>query len=168
MHHTQETDPETQKPEIIAFYNSTKGGVDALDEKCTVYSTSRRTRRWPLAIFYTLMNVCMVNSYVIYSACPGNPKVSRLKYIKLLAKELVQPYLNHRLLNTRLPRELRLSISRILQKPFPQEAREELDKQVRCRKCPPGSDRKTKKICRTCKVPICGSCTVPMCRECIE
>jgi hypothetical protein len=46
--------------EIIEFYNGTKGGVDALDEKCTVYSTNRRTNRWPLAIFYTLINISMV------------------------------------------------------------------------------------------------------------
>lgn len=168
MHHTPATDPETQKPEIITFYNSTKGGVDALDEKCTVYSTSRRTRRWPLAIFYTLMNISMVNSYIIYSACPENPSTTRLKYIKMLAKELVEPYQNHRLLNKHLPRELRLNISRILQKPLSQDVRQELDKHVRCRRCPPGSDKKTRKLCNTCNVPICGKCTVSMCRECVE
>ena len=26
------------KPEIIEFYNSTKGGVDALDQMCAIYS----------------------------------------------------------------------------------------------------------------------------------
>lgn len=76
MHHTQVIVPETQKPEIIAFYNTTKGSVDALDEKCTAYSTIRRTRRSPLAIFYILLNVSMVNGYVIFTAYPGNPKVS--------------------------------------------------------------------------------------------
>lgn len=168
MHHTQSTDPETQKPEIIAFYNNTKGGVDALDEKCTVYSTSRRTRRWPLAIFFTLMNISLVNAYVIYRGFPGNPELTRLEYIKNLAKELVDPHLNRRLQNDHLPRELRLNISRILKIPVPCEARRDLGKQVRCKKCPPGSDRKTKKVCNSCNTPICGACTIPVCRDCVE
>ncbi|KAJ8874171.1 hypothetical protein PR048_025013 [Dryococelus australis] len=45
MHHTKNTDPSSSKPEIIEFYNSTKGGIDAQHEKCTLYSTSRRTIR---------------------------------------------------------------------------------------------------------------------------
>lgn len=45
MHHTKCTDLQTKKPEVIIYYNSTKGGVDALDEKCATYCTGRRTRR---------------------------------------------------------------------------------------------------------------------------
>ena len=45
MHHLKEFDEDVQKPEIISYYNRTKGGVDALDEKCSVYCTGRRTRR---------------------------------------------------------------------------------------------------------------------------
>ncbi|XP_049808981.1 uncharacterized protein LOC126252156 [Schistocerca nitens] len=125
MHHTQSNDPE-----IIAFYNNTKGGVDALDEKCTVYSTSRRTRRWPLAIFFTLMNISLVNAYVIYRGFPGNPELTRLEYIKNLAEELLDPHLNRRLQNDHLPRELRLNISRILKIPAPCKARRDLCKQI--------------------------------------
>lgn len=51
MHDTSEIDSESGKPEIIATYNRTKAGVDSLDQKCAAYSTSRRTRRWPMAIF---------------------------------------------------------------------------------------------------------------------
>lgn len=51
MHNQKGFDIDIQKPEIISYYNSTKGGVDALDEKCSIYSTGRRTRRWPMAIF---------------------------------------------------------------------------------------------------------------------
>jgi hypothetical protein len=34
MHHDEQTDQQTGKPEIIEFYNGTKGRVNALDEKC--------------------------------------------------------------------------------------------------------------------------------------
>lgn len=33
MHHLKEFDEDVQKPEIISYYNRTKGGVDSLDEK---------------------------------------------------------------------------------------------------------------------------------------
>lgn len=45
MHHNQYLNEKTGKLEIIAFYNATKGGVDALNEKSIVYYTSRRTNR---------------------------------------------------------------------------------------------------------------------------
>ncbi|PSN54823.1 hypothetical protein C0J52_02920 [Blattella germanica] len=108
------------------------------------------------------MNISLVNAYVIYFGFSGNPELTRLEYIRNLAKELVIPHLNRRFRNTRLPRELRLNISQILQIPVPYEARLEIDKQVRRRKCPPGSHRKTKKICNSCKMIICGGCTIPV------
>lgn len=84
MHHLKSTDPETGKPEIISFYNSTKGRVDAMDEKCAKYSCSRRTRRWPMAIFYKLLYICSTNSYILYSSYPGND-MKRFIFVKKLA-----------------------------------------------------------------------------------
>lgn len=51
MHHDDKVNPENNKPEIIEYYNSTKGGVDSVDQRCSVYSCSRRTPRRPLAVF---------------------------------------------------------------------------------------------------------------------
>ena len=48
-----------QKPSVATFYNSTKGGVDIADKKCAATSCSRRTNRWPMSLFYSLINkVC--------------------------------------------------------------------------------------------------------------
>ncbi|KAJ8947331.1 hypothetical protein NQ314_008634 [Rhamnusium bicolor] len=44
-HHHKSEDPESGKPHIILDYNCTKGGVDAIDEKCSKFSCSRRSRR---------------------------------------------------------------------------------------------------------------------------
>ncbi|KAJ8896044.1 hypothetical protein PR048_001385 [Dryococelus australis] len=141
--------PSSSKPEIIEFYNSTKG-VDALDEKCTLYSTSWRTR-WLLAIFYALLNISLFNAYVLFCAFPENPKQ--------------RPQLNTRTLNGHLPRELRLSIGRILKKNACPE-NPQRDRQLRCGKCPRTNDKKTKFICADCKTPICGTCTARLCIDC--
>ncbi|KAK3883287.1 hypothetical protein Pcinc_012324 [Petrolisthes cinctipes] len=54
--HSQPTLGEKGKPEVIEFYNSTKGGVDAFDEICALYSCNRKTKRWPLCVFYWIGN----------------------------------------------------------------------------------------------------------------
>lgn len=56
----------TGKPDIIDFYNSTKGGVDTFDQMCGNMSTSRKTKRWPMCMFYGMINIASINSYVIY------------------------------------------------------------------------------------------------------
>ena len=46
MHHDDKIDPESgdmKKPEIITFYNSTKGRVDMVDQMAGEYDTSRNS-----------------------------------------------------------------------------------------------------------------------------
>lgn len=169
MHHGQSTDSITGKPEVIVFYNETKGGVDSLDEKCAVYSTSRRANRWPLAVFFAMLNISLVNAFVLFSAFPGNPVQSRVEFVKTLAKELVEPALRTRLRCVHLPRELRLTISRILGEPLPLAQRQNDGGQLkRCGICPRRSDRKTKVACAHCSVPICAQCTIRICQNCAK
>lgn len=56
MHHDGTIDVESgndKKPEILTFYNRTKGGVDTTDKLCATYDVGRRRRRWPLTFFFT-------------------------------------------------------------------------------------------------------------------
>lgn len=141
MHHQKEIDEDVQKPEIISYYNRTKGGVDALDEKCSVYCTGRRTRRWPMAIFYRLLDISSVNSFVLHNSFKNNTILSRSDFMKKLAFELVKPELERRYENTCILREIRYSIGRVLGvtkslKDTPiYEGK--LEKQKTCRICPP-------------------------------
>jgi hypothetical protein len=51
MHHDKKIDEATgvaRKLEIISFYNTTKEGVDVVDQMCSNYDVSRNSRRWPL------------------------------------------------------------------------------------------------------------------------
>nr|QPD02190.1 PiggyBac2 [Dichotomius schiffleri] len=62
MHNSKTIDPDSgdaKKPEIITFYNTTKGGVDVVDEMCSTYSTARKTNRWPLTAFFHLLDVIL-------------------------------------------------------------------------------------------------------------
>ncbi|KAJ8363286.1 hypothetical protein SKAU_G00121170 [Synaphobranchus kaupii] len=39
-----------KKPEMIQYYNKTKGGVDTMDQMVRTYSCKWRTRRWPMVL----------------------------------------------------------------------------------------------------------------------
>nr|CAH7739588.1 unnamed protein product [Callosobruchus chinensis] len=169
MHHTKNDDTGTGKPEIIAFYNQTKGGVDALDQKCTTYATNRRTRRWPMTIFYTILNIAAINAHILYGCYKNHQNIDRKKFTKLLARQLAEPYLNIRLYNSRIPRELRLNIGRVLNKQLPIEESRSIQNQKRrrCGICERKNDKKTKISCNKCERPMCGDCRAYICKNCV-
>lgn len=61
-----ETTGAAEKPEIITFYNGTKGGVDVVDQMKEEYSVGRMTRRWPMRLFFSILNIAGINSQIIY------------------------------------------------------------------------------------------------------
>lgn len=71
MHHSGQIDESTKelkKPEIITFYNSTKAAVDVVDGMCVHFNVSRNSRRWPLTVFYQLLNIGGINANIIFKA----------------------------------------------------------------------------------------------------
>lgn len=62
MHDLPELDKASKKSEIILSYNKTKGAVGTVDKMCVAYSVSRITKRWPLALFFVMLNVAGINS----------------------------------------------------------------------------------------------------------
>ena len=52
MHATVDTgDDRKPKPKIVKFYNSTKFGVDVLDQIARKYTVNAASRRWPVQLF---------------------------------------------------------------------------------------------------------------------
>lgn len=168
-HHTEAVDDKTKKPIMIVDYNHSKGGVDEIDKKCSIYSSSRKTRRWPMAIFYRILDLAGTNAFVLYESCPG-AKLRRGDFILSLARELVLPILKERVYNSRLPRELRLTIARVLGKdlPPPQPQLQPPGPAGRklCSICPSKLKRQTRYNCFSCKKPICLQCSSPTCKDC--
>lgn len=173
MHHTKEVDKDTKKPEIVLYYNNTKGGVDTVDQKCSNYSTSRFTRRWPMVIFHRILDMSFLNAFIIHQSRRNiTSTVTRLQFMKALAKQLIQPYMNNRLYSGKLPYELRSSIARALGQEVSNTTHED-DKLSRnerktCYICPAKKRRKTAYLCCNCKRPICLECSKKMCNNCIQ
>lgn len=156
---------------MICFYNSTKAGIDLLDMKCAVFSSSRKTRRWPLAVFYRLINIASVNSFIVFMSYSRVMTTTRFDFIKSLASELIAPHLQRRIAEVaNLPRDLKSEINRILgNKNAPQANNvpdDRLQKRKTCEKCPAGNDRKTQHKCIKCSHAICGQCQKRVCTDC--
>ena len=53
-------------PELIHDYNQTKGGVDVCNKLVRTYSVKRKTRRWPLTLFFNSLDLSAVKSLIIW------------------------------------------------------------------------------------------------------
>ncbi|XP_067624247.1 piggyBac transposable element-derived protein 4-like [Eurosta solidaginis] len=107
----------SRKPDMIHFYNQTKGGVDSFDQMCSSMSCSRKTNRWPMAVFYGILNMSFVNSAIIYShnmAANNQKPLNRREYMKQLSTDLMKPWMEERLQGPTLIRSVRDNIGTIL------------------------------------------------------
>ena len=69
FHHNPEIREERDdnKPQLILDYNRTKGAVYNVDKLVRTYSTIRKSRRWPMAVFGNLLSLAAFNAFVICS-----------------------------------------------------------------------------------------------------
>ena len=91
MHHNNEICVDNKnKSEINLYCNSTNGGVDTRDQMCHAFTVKRKTRRWPLAQFYNIVNVCGITAKVIWVNLYPNWNQAKLKSRrKLFLNEVV-------------------------------------------------------------------------------
>ena len=173
MHHNNDIDAGTghaQKPEIITFYNATKGGVDTVDEMCGTYSVARKSNRWPLTLFYFLLNVSGINSQIIFQANTDSQHIRR-DYLKLLSLDLVRRHMQYRSTLETFPVQLKERIRKFTG--VPEEIQEEIQeppqkKRKRCEACPRNMDRKTQLSCVKCKKQVCKDHSAVVCKLCIS
>ena len=93
IHSDASIDETNNKPDVINFYNSTKGGFDTVDQLYGNYSVSWRTRRWPNCLFFHLLNIAGINSHIIYSERFPDSSLPRCHFFKSLEMSLMKPYL---------------------------------------------------------------------------
>jgi len=104
MHHSStidESTKETKKPEIITFYNCTKGAVDTMDKKTENYTVARKS----YLLFYSILNIAGLNSQIIFQE-NTKIKMSRLNFLKTLSRQLMEEQLKYRLTIDVLPKTI--------------------------------------------------------------
>lgn len=122
-----------ENPYIILFYNLTKGGTDTFDKLCKTYSTARITQRWPLRIFFGMLDQAGVNSAILYKLRAANSVLNRRSFLKELSFTLIQSHLECRIRNQYLPKNIRNIIHEVLEiEEAPEKKCNKLQKRKRC------------------------------------
>lgn len=145
-----------------------KRGVDVADECKARYAVAKTSNRWPLTLFFSLLNTIGLNSFIMFKHKTGNFGSVRKEFLKELARDLCHNYLVIRHSEERLPRQLKTNIQQMLgledePKQVPVENAES-----RCGACGWRKIRKSKTTCRTCHSFICREHTVFTCVQCAE
>ncbi|XP_034071875.1 piggyBac transposable element-derived protein 4-like [Gymnodraco acuticeps] len=183
------SDSDDKKPQIIEDYNHNKGGVDNLDKVTSVYTCKRMTARWPLVVFFNILDVSAYNSFVLWSEI--NPAWNQEKcnkrrlFMEELGRQLVIPHIQRRKVLPRTPAAASL-VMEVQQfcssstsaaatrhpaptRPAPARQAPPPDpspKRSRCKFCPRQFDVKTKKMCQRCNAYICKDHTIVTCPAC--
>lgn len=168
MHDMPDKDKTIPLPEIIQLYNKTKVGVDLHDQLSHKYSVIRRTKRWPLTIFYGLLDTVGINANILYHVATNN-KEPRRKFLKSLALTLIKPHMERRFDQPTLNVSLKKLIGDILEKhPVYEVATPGPSVKKRCFKCTSNKDRKTRFFCALCKKYLCLEHSEKVCADCIN
>ena len=159
---------ETPCPTAIIDYNHYMGGVDLADQMLSYYSmTSRRMLKWWKKVFWRMVDLCIVNSWIIFRTNSPDSNINTHKLFRLkLVQELVQPLIDLQsspqcpvYLRDNRGRKRASSEARLVGKHFAYKE----EKRGRCAFCNHGSakkkDTKTHNYCPKCKVYVCfGKC----------
>nr|CAI5816973.1 unnamed protein product [Callosobruchus analis] len=174
LHTNDEVDQSSGKSELNLFYNATKGGVDVFDQLCHSKSTARRTKRWPLRVFYGMLDGGAVNAYVIYEANNVSArKTPRKKFLLQLDNDLAKEHMKKRLEIPNLTYSLRQMILDVLGI-TEDENRQHIPSipdakgSKRCAICPRSQDRKGRNNCLKCGRNLCAEHRHATCIFCIQ
>ncbi|XP_078121188.1 uncharacterized protein LOC144527155 [Sander vitreus] len=147
-----------KKPDTVTDYSHTKVGVDVLDQMARLYSVKAGTRRWPVAVFYHMLDLAAINAHILYKQCLSK-RESRREFILGLASELRQNHMDAKIAAAVEKTAVRITAS-ICAPLAP-------GKKTQCQvgKC---TRNKTKDNCARCKRFVCGSCSQKPQRFCVD
>lgn len=139
MHNKPEVDSQTKskKPEVILYYNTNKVGVDSFDQMSRLYSTHTCSRRWPLAVWANMLDIAVINAWVVFKKC-SQSDISRRDFIIKLAETLIGKHDGNQQQND--------------------QAHPCYENRKRKRCASSNCRNMTNAICRKCQKYICGNC----------
>ena len=140
MHAT--VDDRKSKPEIVKFYNSTRFGVDVLDQMARKYTANAASCRWPVQFFYNILDLAAINAHILHELVIGS-KISRQRYLLWLSKELRSKFVEERKTNLHQSSHTNSSMQKSQKR-----------KHCQSKSC----TNKTRETCSSCSKLVCGKC----------
>ena len=84
------------KPELISDFNKFMGGVDHNDQLLVYFAVGRKTIKWWKQAIWRVIDIALVNCYLLYKLRPSNAPVTQKEFRLSLCHSLVQPLLTLR------------------------------------------------------------------------
>jgi len=85
----------SSKPLVVHEYNFSMNGVDKADQYTVYYSFIRRSKKWWRKLFFWLLEVAVVNSYILYRICTPRPALTHLQYRRNLVEVLATQHIRN-------------------------------------------------------------------------
>lgn len=153
---------EVHCPQVVKAYNEAMGGVDKFDQLHERYSVGRKSLKWWHRIFYYLVDLAIVNSFVMWKMQQPKhlqSKCDQLTYRLKLARQLISGFCSRKnsgrknnCFQKMVPNEVRLAGVGLHMPKFNQKTR-------RCKSCSAKKvDKRSHLTCNHCKVPLCAEC----------
>ena len=156
---------EVRKPVVVEEYNRFMGGVDRSDQLLSYYGFSHRTVKWWRRAMFHMLDMAVVNAYILYTVSTPAKKLTHEQFRIELARQLLleasvdvceDMHQRHGPLQRPLPPQ-----SKLTERHFPDHlpcTPSGKKGQTECTVCSKkkGRSRKTTTyMCRQCKLPMC-------------
>ena len=178
MHHDSATDStEDNKPHIVLHYNATQSGVDNLDHLARIYTCKRKINRWPMCVFFNVLDYAGVAAYVTFTA--RYPDWNRDKHHRrrlflrdlgecLVEEQLQRRQQNHQAMQSQVKlafTALGRNVQPVIAIPIAAVA-QPFSRRQHCYLCSRSNDTKVTTTCVKCSKPCCKIHGKLMCNNC--
>ena len=142
-----------KKPDSVLYYNKTKVGVDIYDQTTRIYSVKAASRRWSVHVFYNVVDMALINSWILYKqVCQSS--ISRREFMQRVAEELIGS----------APTVTRKRRDEEVCSPNDTSASSIVKRRVTCSTSM--CRNRTTDMFQECNKPVCGKCATRKCKLC--
>ena len=124
-------------------------------QQCGTYSVARATTRWPLVIFFSLMDLAGINAQVIFFSNETNQKNKRRIFLKNLSLSLMKSQLVERSKIPSLPVSIATFLLKYKETIVQQVEEPAIKKRGRCATCGHAKNSSTTIKCDSCYSFVC-------------
>ncbi|GFR29996.1 piggyBac transposable element-derived protein 4 [Trichonephila clavata] len=112
----------TTKPKIVADYNKHMGYVDLGDRMASTYTFARRTRKWTKKLFFSLIDIAVLNAFLLLKSCQTSSKFSLKEFRMNLITSLIGK-INHKNVEPSVTKKVKTNDNTFSYWPFDEKKR---------------------------------------------
>jgi len=152
-----------RKTQMILDYNVTKGAVDTFDKMVKAYACARATRRWPMRLFFFLVDAACLNASVVWFLTHPEWKLQHLhkrrSFLSVVAYDMIKPLIDYRSQSAHIshqPAVCRAMLAIGVEPVASTSSQTGSKKRGRCQSCPRSQEQKVEHRCTECRQFVRG------------